>query len=363
MRSAYREHGAISTTGMADMRQYSTKEISDYSLTRALRAAYEGKADRGSLEAEISTDLFRRTKNTLPGPSQMMVPSSLLAKYAKRDLVTTTPSAGGYLVDTQNAGLIPLLRNRAVVVAMGAQLLEGLQSNTTLPRQTGASTFYWLASETTQAQESQPTLAQASLTPKTGAAVVEISRQLLVQSNPSVEGLVANDLLQVAGLAMDIAALRGSGASGEPTGVINTSGIGSVAATSIDLAKTLEFQSDVAAGNALSASCGYVTTPTVATLLMGRMKAASTYSPIWEGSVLDGQVCGFRAMSSSQMSAGTMLFGDFSQLVIGLWGEGIELDLNPYADFRAGIVSMRVMVSMDVAVRQPSAFSYASSVT
>jgi HK97 family phage major capsid protein len=45
--------------------------------------------------------------------------------------------------------------------------------------------------------------------------------------------MVQSDLAQVVGLAVDLAVLNGSGASGQPTGIISTAGIGSVTGTSI----------------------------------------------------------------------------------------------------------------------------------
>jgi hypothetical protein len=57
-----------------------------------------------------------------------------------------------------------------------------------------------------------------------------------------------------------------------------------------------------------------------------------------------------------------MAFGDWSQVVIGEWGV-LELDVNPYADFKAGIVGLRAFYSCDVAVRYAGAFSKAATIT
>jgi HK97 family phage major capsid protein len=128
------------------------------------------------------------------------------------------------------------------------------------------------------------------------------------------------------------------------------------------VAGIVEFQSDVAANNALVAGASYVTTPAVAGLLMQRQRFSSTDTPLWEGGMLDGRVMGFRAMSSNQMASATMLFGDFSQVIIGEWGV-LELMTNPYSDFTRGLTGLRAWYTCDVAVRQTGAFSYASSIT
>ena len=287
-----------------------------------------------------------------------------MGKYGlqKRDLGAASGSAGGYLVGTANQSFIELLRNRSVAFNMGARSLSGLTGNVTIPRQTGAGTAYWLANETTAATESQQTFGQLSLTPKTVGAYTEISRQLALQSSPDAEGLVNADLAAVVALAVDTAVLNGSGASGQPTGIINTAGIGSVTGTSIAYAGILEFQTDTAGSNALFGSSGYVTTPAVAALLMQRVKFTSTASPIWEGNVLDGSITGLRAMASNQLPSANLLFGAFDQVIVGEWGV-LEVEVNPYANFAAGIMGVRAMYSVDVGVRYAAAFSLATSVT
>jgi len=282
--------------------------------------------------------------------------------YEKRDLAVSSASAGGYLVGTENKGFAEYLRARTVAGRMGATVLDDLQGNVTIPRQTGAGSAYWLATEATGIAEGQQTFAQLALTPKSVGAYTELSRQLTTQSSPSAEAVVMDDLAKVVDAAMDLAALAGTGAAGQPLGIIGSAGVGSVTGTSIDYAKVLEFQADVAAANALTGKLGYATTPAVAALLMGRVRFSGTASPLWEGSVNDGQVLGHRAMSSMQLPAGTMIFGDWSQLVLAFWGP-LEIAVNPFANFSAGIIGVRVMLSMDVGVRQPAAFSVASSIT
>lgn len=280
----------------------------------------------------------------------------------RRDLTVATAGAGGYLVETANVGFIDMLRNRSVAFRMGARRLSGLQGNVTVPRQSAAATAVWLANEASTLTESQQTFVQLSLSPKSVGAYTEISRQLLLQASPGAEGIVSSDLSRVVAIAADLAVLNGSGASGQPTGIINTAGIGSVTGTSLGYAGVLEFQTDVAASNVEPVSGGYVTTPAVAALMMQRVKFTSTASPLWEGNVWNGNMSGFGAMSSNQMPSANMLFGDWSEVVVGEWGV-LEVEVNPYANFQAGIVGVRAIYSMDVAVQRPFAFSLATSIT
>lgn len=352
----------------------SKKEIKQFSLCRAIDACGSRNWGKAGFEAECSGEISKRLGRLEADQNRFFVPLELQQRenrtpiedmahaLLKRDLTSGTGSAGGFLVETANIGFIEMLRNRSVMMSMGARRLTGLQGNVAIPKQTVAATAVWLANEASTVTESQQTFAQVALTPKTVGGYTEISRLLLLQSNPSAEGLVMSDLSQVVAIAVDLAGLTGSGASGQPTGIINTAGIGGVTGTSIAYAGIIEFQTDVATGNALTDSCGYVATPVVAGLLKQRLKAAAVSGWLWEGKLLDGVVDGYRGMASNQVPTGDLLFGDFGQVIIGEWGV-LELEVNPYANFQAGIVGVRALYSIDIGVRIPAAFSLATSVT
>lgn len=342
------------------------KETDQYSLFKALRAVVDKNWGGAGFELDCSRAIAQKL-GKVPDPHKFYIPFEVQGRampmLAKRDLTVASGSGGGYLTGTQNMSFIELMRNRSVLYRMGARRLSGLVGNVTVPKQSAAGTAVWLTNEASTATESAQTFGQMALSPKNVGAYTEISRQLLLQSSPDAEGIVVDDLSRVVALAIDVGGLRGSGASGEPQGIVGTSGVGSVTGTSLAAAGVLEFQSDVAAGNLLSETCGYVTTPAVAALLMARPELPSTGTTrLWQGNMLEGSMFGHRAMSSNQMSSATMLFGDWSQVVIAEWGV-LEVEVNPYANFQAGIVGVRVLASVDVGLRYPAAFSYASSIT
>lgn len=350
---------------MATALGMTTKEVEKYSFLKGIQAAVDGNWSKAGLELECARALFATGRFDQSNPHAFPIPADVLEAPIdglKRDLTVAAASGGGYLVDTQNLSFIEMLRNRSVLMLLGAQRLTGMKGNVSIPRQTASATAYWLANESTPTTESQPTFGQLAFTPKTAAAYTEISRLLLLQGSPSAEALVRSDLAETVALAIDTAGISGTGASGQPTGLLLTSGIGSVTGTSIAYAGILEFQSDVAAGNALSPTCSYACTPAIATLLKQRQRFASTDSPLWDGNIYDGKVEGFRAMSSNQIPSGTLIFGDWSRFIIAEWGE-LQVEINPFANFQAGVYGVRCMYTIDVGVRYPSAFSVATSVT
>lgn len=344
----------VSKIGLSDA------EAKKFSFARALMAAATGKWDQAGFELDCSRAIYQRTGKPIEA-NKFYVPYEV--QEARRDLTVASASGGGYLVATQNMSFIELLRNRTVAYRMGVNRLPGLVGNVTIPKQTGAATPVWLANESSTVTESAQTFGQLALTPHTVGAYVEISRQLLLQSQPAAEQIAMSDVANVASIAVDLSVLSGSGASGQPTGITNTAGIGAFTGTSLASAGVLDAQADVLGANVVPVAPGYVTTAAVAALLMARPELPTTGTTrLWQGSMLDGSMFGFRAMTSAQMSSATMLFGDWDKVVVGEWGT-LEIETNPYANFQAGIIGIRAMITIDVGVRYAGAFSYSSSIT
>jgi HK97 family phage major capsid protein len=376
MLKIFEERGKKSPTSISSL-GLSTRDTSQYSLCRAILAAHTGDWRNAGHELECHNAIAARTdkpqeKGHFYVPLEVQrrrqpVDVAALAErhqlgYLQRDLTAGIAGAGGFLVGTSIASFDELLRSISFAFRMGATRLTGLRDNITIPRQSAAATAEWLTTEASGPSESQPTFVQLAMSPKTVGAYTELSRKLLLQSSIDVEGLVNADLAAVAALAVDSATIRGSGTSGQPMGIDNVTGVGTVSGTSLGLAGLLETQTDLAAANVMPLRGGYVTTPAVAALMIAEVLYANTASPAWVGNVWNGSILGFPAMSTNQVAAATMYFGDWSKLVVGEWGV-LEIDTNPYASFAAGIIGVRALYSVDVGVRLPAAFTIASSIT
>ena len=332
------------------------KEVRRYSLMKAIRASATGNWSEATLEHEASQEVAKRTGRDGRTANSFFVPYDVQQRDA------SVGGTGQYLVATNNQSFIELLRNRMVAYQMGAMRLSGLTGNVTIPKQTVGATAYWLSTETTAITEGNQTFAQLALTPRTVGAYTQISRLLQLQSSPDAESLILSDLARQVAIAADLATLYGTGTE-QPTGITQTASIGTLASgSSFDMADILEFQTDVAANNALNASFGYVTTPAIAALAMTRVEFTGSAFPIWRGSVLDGTMAGFKAMASNQMSSATMLAGSWDTCVIGEWGV-LELAVNPNDNFAQGLTGLRAMFTMDVGVKYAGAWSYGTSLT
>lgn len=340
----------------------SRSEITQYSTLRQLAdVGLRPDGPRVGLEWEASAAVAKAIGREPTHIGSFFVPLEI----QQRDLTAGVASAGGYLVGSSSGGsFIEATRNRSVARRMGAQTVGGLKGSVPMPKQTGAGTAYWLSTEATQITESQQTFGQVTLTPHTVGAYTELSRQLALQSSPAAEAVVMSDLAADVALAVDSAVINGSGASGQPSGILQTSGIGSVSGASLTYDGCLEFQSDILAANALTNidTCGYVTTTAVAKVLANRQRFTGTDATLWQGNIADGSIAGFPAMTSGQMPASHLLFGDWSTLLIGEWGV-LELMTNPFANFAAGIIGVRAMYTVDIGLRYAASFSLATAVT
>lgn len=332
------------------------KEVREYSFLRAMNAL-ANPGDRAAWEAAAFEREVSEAGAKAAGKSSrgIFVPSEILRN--KRDLTAGTNNAGGFTVATDllAASFIEMLRNRAVVMRAGATMLSGLVGNVAIPKQSAAATAYWVA-ENSAPTESQQTLAQVTMNPKTVGAWTDISRRLLNQSSIDVEAMVRRDLSSVIALAIDAAALYGSGSSNQPTGVKNQTGVNTkdFAATNPTFAELVAMETEVATDNADIGTMVYLFNPAQRGALKTTEKATSTAQFVWEPG---NTVNGYRTEVSNQVTAGDVFFGNFADLLIGMWA-GLDLMVDPYSGSTAGTVRVVALQDIDIAVRNAVSFCY-----
>lgn len=346
----------------------SRKEVNEYSVMKAIRAAQSQNWRHAGLELEAHRALMERDNLQPKSDNSVFIPMDVQARtptYGQRQARDFNVAGAPNLVGTDHlaGSFIDLLRNASVAMRMGATRLTGLRGNVAIPKLTAGATAYWLASETTAITESTPTVGQLAMSPKNVAAFVEVSHQMMQQGDPSAEAMLLSDLAQQVAIAADAGALAGDGTGGAPTGITNTAGIGAFTGTALDYAAVLDAQVDVVKANAMLGGLGYVFDPDTTAKLMTRVKFSGTASPIWAGNILETNDCaGLRGMTSNQVAANSGIFGAWATLVMAEWGV-LELAVNPNQNFAAGTTGLRAWYTMDVGLRYAGAFSATSGVT
>jgi HK97 family phage major capsid protein/HK97 family phage prohead protease len=379
----------VETVKPVDMDQ---RDASRFNITAGIRAALSG--DWSSYEAglvrEMSAEVQKSMGRAPSAERAFFVPFSALTRAT---YVTSGASTGGNLVQTDllDQDFIEFLRNRSVMLAAGVRTMPGLQGNVAIPRRSGVASTYYLSSQTTAITQSESTFDQVTLSPKNLAALSKYSRQTLLQATPGIEQLVRTDLIDGINVAMDLGILNGSGSSGQPTGIMQTSGIGSVAIGTNGGAITLEalvnLETELTIDNVPvdRNSVSYITNAKVMGNLKKLRAGGSTTGDgpflvndnllaIGRGgtpSVVNGypvyvtnQVPSNLTKGSSSSVCSAVVIGDYSQAMVGLWGNGLEITVGEdQDDFSKALTSVRGIVSYDVAVRDPKCFAACLDVT
>lgn len=356
-----------------DIVQLNEREVREYSYVRAIAAGLarsEGQKASG-FEVDISQEIESKMPENYKRNGGIFVPLSL-QRVAIAEALYNTSGKGASTVFTQAGEFIDMLRNASITVQLGARIMGGLTGPVSFPAQTAGTTVSWVAENSgTDATASNATLGSVALSPKTMQGTTAFSRQLMAQSSIDVENFVRGDLASGHGLAWDLAVLHGSGSANQPTGIYAASNVNAVAMGGVPtFGKLIDMVTEVLKDNALAGSLAFATTPGMAGKLAQTVVAASTDTRmIWAGKLTDGELTGYRAVASNQVSAVLgggaehgVIFGNWADALIGMWG-ALELVVDPYSLKKQGMIEVTSFQLADVALRHPQSFCKATGAT
>lgn len=356
------------------------KEIKrNYSLANVMRAlAGDSTVDIG-YEREISKEIEGKTGRKAQG---LIVPDFIRAANPSGVQTFGTPdfsavegtlgnnvAGSGHNVIATNllaGSFIEALRDALVLTGAGMQTISGLVGDIAIPKG-GKVTAAWITQENGDATKTTPTLGQISATPHTVGAYVDITRKLLLQASIDVQGFVTRELVYAIAYALEAAGFNGSGSSGQPTGLVSqiTQTV-SFTAGAPTLAKLLEMVATIDEANGNLGPQSFVGKPSIWALLGSTIDwTAVTASDANVGGVTSGKylldtvtnTCqGYKFIKSNIAPAKTLLFGDFSQLLLCLWS-GTDILVDQYSGATKGALRVVALQDADFIVRQPAAFA------
>ena len=340
-------------------------EQREYSLIRAIKAASSGDWREAGYEREISDEIAHRSGKEARG---FYVPANI--NWGQRDQTKSPTSAGGFLVGTDHLAdqFIEALYGRLTVASLGARIMQGLKGDIAIPKLSASVTNSAFVAEGSAPSEGAATFAQVTMSPKTLAAYVDVSRRLMQQSDPSVEQVLRNDIINTFARRIDDAAIEGGAANG-PSGIIANGSTNVVAmgtnGAAITYAKVVEMMKAVEEDNAIINSSAFLTNPKVIAALRTTARQASGV----EGNfIMDANqsILGTNVASStivpSDLTKGTgsnlsaMVYGDFSQIMIGFWS-GVDVVVDQSSLSTSGGTRLAFFQDLDVALRYPESFS------
>ena len=351
----------------AESVQKPANEKRNYSFLRALGAASRGDWSEAGFEKEMSQEVAMKRGRQ---PQGFYIPDFA---WGQRELTVGTDASGGYFAPSVqlSSEWIGALRAKMVLPGLGMRIMSGLQTKIQIPKLSAGASAAFVAESGAVSDQTQTT-AQITMQARTLGARTDVSRLLLLESDPSIEQIVRDDLVAAVANKIEDVSIEGGG-SNEPTGITQTSGIGSVAigtnggaptwASVVQLVKEVEIDNAAINGNTL----GYLTNPKVKSKLASTAKVSSTDSVMIMNEPYDslyGYPVAFTTNVPSNLTKGStsgtcsaMIHGDFSQLILGVFGGGPDVLVDPYTSSSSGTVRIVVMNEVDVAVRHAQSFA------
>lgn len=369
----------------------SGRELDNYSIFRAVNVmdklkqgtANQREISKAGLEIEAA-NAAAALRSEKRQPSGMLIPDDVLNKRSipigivgrgvrmalalTRDLTVGAGTANN-LVDTtlDMVSFIEILRANLVLESLGTRVITGLVGDLAIPRQTGGVTTYWVG-EGGNITESTPAFDTVTLTPHTLGAAVDISRKTLIQVDSGIaEAITMVDMARAIALEITRAGIHGapaiSATENEPLGVLNLSGIGSVAAAGYTRDLLVNLEGEVSVDNALMGSLGFLTNTTVRKNLKLAKVDTGSGQFVWPTgeTELEGYNVEVTNLVSKTLGTGTlsaMIFGNWDDQMLGMWS-GLDINLDSSALSLSGGLRMVGLQDVDFAYRRAQSFAAA----
>ena len=340
-------------------------ERSEYSLIKAINASSTGDWSKAGYERELSEEIAKRTGKEARG---FYMPSDL--NWGQRDQTAGTDSQGGYLVGTDHLAdqFISALYAKLTVGDLGARVMTGLRGDISVPKLSAQTTNTAFVAEGSAPTEGAAVFSQVTMTPKTLASYVDCTRKLMLQSDPSVEAVLRNDIISQFARKIDSVAINGGG-SNEPSGIIpgvatanvvsmGTNGTAPTYAKIVDLIKAVDVS------NAMGGNPSFLTNPKVIAALrtIAKQSGGAEGNFIMEAA---SEILGYNVASTtlvpSNLAKGTgsnlsaAIFGDFTNVMLGFWS-GVDVVVDTASLSTSGGTRLAFFQDLDVAIRHDTGF-------
>lgn len=261
------------------------------------------------------------------------------------------------VVATDIQNILDPLRAKNVLVQAGAKFLTGLRGDIQYPILSGANVG-WLA-ETASASDGAGTISAVSIQPKRLSAYVDISKQFLAQDSADCEAAILRDIVNavndkleatVLGKESDDPAHFSLFYNQTPTAISTYAGL-------------CNLEASVENAN-IFGKMSYLVSPGAKAALRGMAKSTKVTQLVLEGGDIDGTPVYSSTNVGKGVGSGTpfvqsgnLIYGDFTNLVIGQWG-GLDLTIDTVTQAVAGKVRVIINAFFGVGVLRPQAFAF-----
>ena len=312
-----------------------TRKMAKTRLIDLINAVVEGRAFDADVQAEMAEARAEFAKSGISPKGQILL----------RSISATTDASGGYDVAKELQPLEVAVRNNLVASKMGADWLGGLRGDVSIPKYSG-SEVKWKG-EVASADDGAGTFSEIVLTPHRLTAVIDISKQMLLQASDDIEGIIINDLGKAIAEKLDSTIFSASsGDTNTPAGIFSTTatttGSTDISAVTYDNVLALEEKVELANGSDYM----FVVNPKVKFAFKG-VQMASGLQMVVDGNELDG----YKYISSNSVVEKGIACLDPKMLVIGQWGPAADITVDPYSKAADGQVRLVVNAYYDAKLR------------
>ena len=340
------------------------REINRFSYTKYFREIIEQKLS--GFEQEMAEEAKREAGQIGISLKGFGIPSVVLSnKRAAAGQNVTTPADGGYLVQEEGLVYVEALRAKLFLTSVGATFLTGLRGDLPLVKG-GQFTAEWLLENGAITSTGKVAFSKHTMKPKRVVMSGAYSNQLFLQSSIDIDNYIINELAKTHAQALNTAAINGSGTGGEPTGILNTAGIGSVVGgengAKLDWGKIVDLETAIATENADLGNLAYLSNAKVSGFLKKTEKSTNTAKYLLEGKLLNDYNFIKTNLVPSNIAKGSgkglsaLIFGNFADLVIGQWG-GLDFIIDPYSLKKSGDIEIVASAFHDIALRNEKSFA------
>lgn len=339
--------------------------LRSYSLHKAIRSQLPNNSLDG-VEGEYHAEMQKEARAAGVSLQGIAIPTG---KAEKRDAnQTVSQDSGAYganLVSDGFGGVIDALRANPIIERLGAKYLRGLSGDLKFATNGGGIAATW-ETEIATTSATKNAYGVKTMSPNRLSSTVGISLQNILQSTPDLELLTASEIRMSKELAIDIAAINGTG-SGQPEGILNNSDVNVLTGATNGIAPTwaqlVAMETAVAGANALDAQANYLITPGLKGLLKTTAHAANTGGYLMQSdNSINGYSAGVSTMVPSNITKGSgtdlhaAIFGVFSNILIGEWGFS-DMVVDNITQKKSGIIEITMNQFLDILIRQGAAFS------
>ena len=344
----------------------SQREIDNYSISRLMRSQC-GLEDRSCPELDMSQAIAQKSRREAKGcfvPFEVLVARS--SGQRTNGALTTAANSGGSMIATEVSEPTEFLRSRMVLAGVGVDFLN-LDSELSIPKQREGASGRWL-NEGEPLPEEDVSFDPLVLRPRSLGSLVNVTRKAMIQAsiNPSIEQFILNDIGSAIAASIQRAALVGSEAANEPTGILSNP----EKPTDIDLSGAaltysdiLRLEAQISEANIPLENLSMLASP------QGIRKLRETSKDTGSGEFLLeaqpnqpetalGMVLSYPCWATSSLPDDVIILGNFADLIVATFGGGVDLMVNPFgAGFAQAVVSCRGVTEVTIGVRRDSSFA------